>query len=365
MALILASRLHLPVQGLRHWGLAYLLLAVGLAASIPRGIAPPAMTIVLSNALIAGGYGLGWLGTRRLAGLPARPWPVIVAMVVTAIGMQAYVTDDGIITRVAIASFVTAVLSFMTAQTFSHATLSRTLLGRLLAGLFLCNGAAYLIRGGVAVAAHPEAATFPPGLLGAPILVMGFVVIILVGFGLIVLTSEIMQEELTRQATRDPLTDLFNRRAFNDAAERELSRARRNGRMPAFLLLDLDHFKRLNDTHGHEAGDSLLRAFARTAATGLRPGDVLARFGGEEFVLMLPETDAADAGRVAERIRAGTETATVAGTTGAVSVTVSIGIAVAEMADGGLDSVLRRADAALYAAKAAGRNRIEFAAAPP
>ncbi|SOD89615.1 GGDEF domain-containing protein [Caenispirillum bisanense] len=364
-ALLLASHLHLPVKGLRYWGAGYLVTGLGLALTLLRGVIDPAVAIVGGNTLVAAGYLLVWLGARRLAERPVRLWMAPPPLIVAAVGMLAFLGDGGTAMRVAVMSLLTVVLTLLSAWEFARLARRRSLVGTLLAGLFAAHALFYAARAGIALGAAWEPAVYPLGFLGVPTFIEGFVWMIVTGFGLIVLTSEVLQAELTRQATRDPLTDLFNRRAFTEAAEREMVRARRHGRMPAFLLLDLDHFKRLNDTHGHDAGDRLLRAFALTAATDLRRCDVLARVGGEEFVLMLPETDDAGAVRAAERIRLGTELLAVATAAGDVAATVSVGVAVADAArDDALDEVLRRADRALYAAKAAGRNRIVVAPGP-
>lgn len=364
-ALLLASHLHLPVKGLRCWAAGYLVNGLGLALTVMRGVLDPAIAIVGGNTLVAGGYLLVWLGARRLAERPVRPWMVPPPLAVAAVGMVAFLGDDGTALRVAVMSLLTAALTLLSAWEFARLARRRSLVATLLAGLFVAHGVFYGARAAIALGAAWEPAAYPLGFLGVPTFIEGFVWMILTGFGLIVLTSEVLQAELARQATRDPLTDLFNRRAFTEAAERELARARRHGRMPAFLLVDLDHFKRLNDTHGHDAGDRLLRAFAVSAATDLRRCDVLARFGGEEFVLMLPETDDAGAVRAAERIRIGTEMLAVTATAGEATATVSVGVAVADAArDDALEEVLRRADRALYAAKAAGRNRIVVAPGP-
>ncbi len=183
----------------------------------------------------------------------------------------------------------------------------------------------------------------------------------------VVLTSDVThlkraQEELRRLATVDELTGLHNRRHFFEVGERLLERLRCDGRPAALLLFDLDHFKAINDTHGHAAGDRVLRAVAARCRRVLRPGDLLARLGGEEFAVLLPDTPRLPALRVAERLRravAGLRVQVAPGTT--VGPTLSAGIATAEEVAGGLDRLLAAADRALYRAKAEGRNRVAVA----
>ncbi|HYD30982.1 MAG TPA: diguanylate cyclase, partial [Azospirillaceae bacterium] len=164
--------------------------------------------------------------------------------------------------------------------------------------------------------------------------------------------------KLERLATLDPLTGISNRRHFMDRAMAELQRARRQGHPVSLLLIDLDHFKRINDTGGHAAGDAVLRAVVERIGTTLRTTDTLARYGGEEFVVLLPEANCETARATAERIRLAIAATPVAFEQGAVHVTASIGVA--EWRDGPdtLETALRQADAALYQAKADGRDRV-------
>jgi len=163
---------------------------------------------------------------------------------------------------------------------------------------------------------------------------------------------------LAELAARDPLTGIFNRRHFLDLAERELERARRAGHQTSVLLIDIDHFKRVNDTHGHEAGDEVLRGVCARLATALRDADTLARLGGEELGVLAPETDPAAAWAVAERLRQSVASGPYAAGEARLLITVSVGAATIKDPEEPLKSLLRRADKALYAAKAGGRNRV-------
>jgi diguanylate cyclase (GGDEF)-like protein/PAS domain S-box-containing protein len=159
-------------------------------------------------------------------------------------------------------------------------------------------------------------------------------------------------------ARTDPLTGVSNRLRFFEFSEHEFQVAARYQHPLSILMLDIDHFKQVNDTFGHAAGDQALRLIARAAQAQLRSTDVLARYGGEEFVALLSATDAAQAGLVAERIREHIAALVVETTKGNTQVTVSIGIASITPADASIDTVIQRADEALYAAKQAGRNRV-------
>jgi len=175
----------------------------------------------------------------------------------------------------------------------------------------------------------------------------------------------IRQVETARgDARTDDKTGLLNNRGWNEEADRELARARRTGSSVSVAVLDLDHFKIVNDTWGHPAGDAVLRAVSAVLRDTVRKGDVIGRFGGEEFVLLLPDSDAGAATAVAERVRAGIAAMAVPATDkrGAPVIidgrTVSIGLSVGAGGLAELDALLRTADAAVYDAKTGGRDQV-------
>lgn len=167
-----------------------------------------------------------------------------------------------------------------------------------------------------------------------------------------------MEQELMRLATTDSLTGLPNRRHFMEKLEYELARIKRFGKPACLLMLDLDHFKRVNDTYGHAAGDAVLRHFATLSQSSLREIDLIGRLGGEEFGVLLPGTDMAGALELAERLRLAVAAAPVQVEEDAIPVTVSVGVAAFHPADPHPDDILARADVALYKAKESGRNRV-------
>ena len=166
--------------------------------------------------------------------------------------------------------------------------------------------------------------------------------------------------ELARMAAHDPLTGLLNRRQFALQFDQEIERHRREERRCSLLLLDLDHFKAVNDAHGHPVGDALLRATAELVAGRLRASDILARWGGEEFLVLLPGTGREGAAAVAEELRATVRAAALdVGLPEPVGVTVSVGVAEVALDHAEpLVDAYRRADAALYGAKGSGRDRV-------
>jgi diguanylate cyclase (GGDEF)-like protein len=164
--------------------------------------------------------------------------------------------------------------------------------------------------------------------------------------------------QLTELANLDPLTNVFNRRYFINHAQTELDRCR-EGREFSILLIDVDHFKKINDAHGHIIGDQVLNGAVAICATVLRKDDILARLGGEEFVILLPDTSLELANDIAERLRAAMEYTLIRTDSGFVNITISIGVSSSSPQKAmSLQELIRHADDAMYKAKDAGRNQV-------
>ncbi|MEO8501102.1 MAG: sensor domain-containing diguanylate cyclase, partial [Vicinamibacteria bacterium] len=167
-----------------------------------------------------------------------------------------------------------------------------------------------------------------------------------------------------RLALHDGLTNLLNRRAFDEALDRAVSQANRTGQPLSLLMIDLDHFKRLNDTYGHTVGDIALQAAAAEIGLQVRGGDVAARYGGEEFAIVLPDTDGAAAFRMAERLRKALVERVIKAGDERIQVTASCGVSGTDLGYATPEALLHSADEALYASKETGRNRTSLAGAP-
>ena len=171
---------------------------------------------------------------------------------------------------------------------------------------------------------------------------------------------KLLEFQLAKLAGTDPLTSLPNRRFFIEMANREVERVQRFGAVASVIFFDLDHFKTVNDSFGHAAGDETLRTVSQACKAVLRPTDTLARFGGEEFVVILSNVGMSNAGKVAERMRRAAERAQIIGAHKPFNVTASFGVADVRLGDTSVDESLARADSALYLAKREGRNRVRI-----
>lgn len=170
------------------------------------------------------------------------------------------------------------------------------------------------------------------------------------------LDLKIANAELTRLAATDFLTGVLNRRRFMELGEAEVARVRRSGRCFGTVMIDVDHFKTVNDTYGHDVGDTVLRTLAEACVDRLRNVDIVGRMGGEEFALILPETDPQGAKLTVERLREYLGELTVPVDSGTLKVTVSAGVTTVQDPNDSIEAALKRADEALYEAKGRGRN---------
>ena len=198
------------------------------------------------------------------------------------------------------------------------------------------------------------------GILVAITCALSFMLLLVTLPPVILLQRSLMHQQLAAAARTDPKTGLLNATAWQREADGEVTRALRSDAPLALLLVDVDHFKRVNDSYGHLIGDEVLRALATELRQQVRESDVVGRFGGEEFTVLLPRTDAAGACRIAERLRTSAGGLSVPAADGRIGVTVSIGVAVLGQHGRDLFELLAAADLALYRAKDAGRNQVRL-----
>ena len=196
------------------------------------------------------------------------------------------------------------------------------------------------------------------------IILESIIAIVILAFGILMLANEHITIELRHLAEKDPLTSVFNRRAFLVLLDKAISMAHRGHTALPVLLIDLDHFKKINDTWGHQSGDDVLRHFVQIVSICLRNEDVLGRIGGEEFAIFLPNASFDDASAVAERLRTMVASEPAATGHGPIPVTVSIGVTLYAKGESP-ETALHRADKAMYLAKERGRNRVEILTLTP
>jgi diguanylate cyclase (GGDEF)-like protein len=346
-------------DGLGQWTIALMMQGGAWLLIAGDNRLPELASVAAATAFLAFCWSLQMSALLEFHRRPTPRWlfygPVTIAFLVFFI----YVTDTR--ERLAFGGLAFGIAQFITGAALLHLRIAAEQRTRwLLAGSFflLCAGLAWL---GFTAWFEPEALLPTSGLSGAPgpALLAFYAVTICSSFAFLLMHKERADRETYELATTDSLTTVYNRRTFKELAEPQLSRSRRAELPVSLLMLDLDHFKRINDTYGHLGGDDVLKSVAALVHGCLRKEDLLARYGGEEFVVLLPGTSDEQAANVAERIREEVAARSFDANGHLVRVTVSIGIA---SEDGNtlpsLEAMLGRADEALYQAKKEGRNRV-------
>ena len=346
---------------IRRWTLGCWALLAGFALLAARVTLPMALSVVLGNALICLGLAFYAQALHRL--LCDSHGPKALLQVQPAIWLALLLMLDWPLhQRTALLSLVySALLLPSVAVILRHGWRAERSL-RVVAVTMALAVLALLVRAVHALLQPDEYGALMQASLGQGLtFLVAFVCLLGAGFGFVLAVFERVASQMEEMATRDGLTGCWNRSTTDALLAHELQRAHRAGTPVAFVLLDLDHFKQVNDRHGHRTGDAVLRAFADAVRRRLRASDVFGRTGGEEFGLVLPDTDVAGARWLVEAVRREVEALQLADDNGApVQVTVSAGVAVADASSRlSGDRLYGQADQSLYEAKRAGRNRVE------
>lgn len=362
-ARVLLWWMHRGIPGLAHWAWAGVFSVPALIFIAFHDLMPHAVALSLAQILVALALTLAWDGFRLFVGRPrltVKHWAGLSLIVF--IGLAVGYASDSLTVRASFNTAIVAVLSALIARELFLAAERKDTAVRLTAWVYALNGVFFAFRS-VMVAIHGDAgvisATLNPDGRAAFAMFWWLGMTLAITLGMILMTSQRLKRELDHQVSHDPLTGSLNRRAFSLIASKELARAQRTGQPLSMIMLDLDNFKQVNDHLGHGVGDQVLCRFVAVANELLRGEDVFCRFGGEEFVVLLPGATADQALAVAERLRrvyAEEASGIDGGKSLSFPLTVSAGVS--QWRDGeAIDSLLQRVDLGLYRAKRLGRNR--------
>lgn len=353
----------------RYWFAGTLAASLGMTLSLWRAAIDPSLPLLAGNGLILLGSGLGWAGVRQFSG-KAAPWFVIFAVTAGTVSALAVCTlwYDSLALRIVIFSAAQSLLigwavfdildrrageitpGFLVAAGACSVLLLLNAVRTVLA-VFTSSGEISLLAGNQMQAAL----IFLVAVFGA----------LVCQFGFLLMTMDRLQSEMLQLAGVDDLTGAANRRRLLAACEQECVRSTRSGRPFSVMVIDVDRFKSINDSHGHAVGDDFLKLFAGTALAQLRAQDLFARLGGDEFCVLMPETSGEQAAKTAERLALAVRAAAVSRNGASIGSTVSIGVA-QWSPEIGRDpfALLEIADKALYLTKKAGRDGVTLASQP-
>jgi diguanylate cyclase (GGDEF)-like protein len=331
-----------------------------------RGAIPDFWSVIVANAVLAWAYAELAIAVRLYFGAPARRALLLSLVVVTAVLAALFTyalpTYRALIAGVSAAGSVLLGLAALPLLTSKRK--SRRASHWLTASVFIAGAVLFGARALYETfSAHGTSSLFEPSLVQSVFFAYATAAPALASIGFVLMCNERFQSQLERLASMDALTGTYNRRTLEDLGRRTLARARRQGRAASVLLIDADHFKRINDEYGHEAGDAVLIDLVQRIRNALRTEDLVGRLGGEEFAVLMPDTGEADAKLVAERLRSAVPATEMPIGARALRVTVSVGVATLSPDDENLADLLRRADQAMYAAKRRGRDRVVVATA--
>jgi len=365
MLFVLSSLAGAKVAGIRAWGQANGLAVVSLLLFASRGVLPDFLTLELANALLLATIALMYAGFCQHLGRPV-PVRALVAGATAAFCSLVFFHHghESLQLRITSVSVYHGAVCFAIYRSVPAAREGRLrypfAFTRITALVLACGHA---FRGAFyALDAWEPVLLIAPDTINLVFVALGTLAMPALTLGAVMMANGRALSDAAYAADHDHLTGAPSRRAFFETAELELARARRKGSGLGLLLVDADHFKRINDTFGHGVGDQVLRDLVRRTQEVIRKIDHCARLGGEEFAVLLPDASPETAAMVAERLRSALDRSTpAAGSSGGPGYTVSIGLAMLA-ADESFASLMQRADEALYAAKAGGRNRVVSAA---
>lgn len=360
MLLAMTRKHHKEVHGPGYWAVGNLVIGLGMVLVLMQLDAPKRLFLP-GMALIGAGLSLYINGIQAFIGkVPNHRIPVAVFFLLMAIDAYFMLNGSDIRTAVILGAVVFAAIYLYCARlTFSR---DEGIVGNLywltsslylLMALLMLGRAVYASR--VEVAVFDSFAAWP---VNAYTFMLGAVSQFFISSLFVLMLSYKLSQNLESIATIDSLTGVLNRRGLEEAALKMQDICKRINLSMAVLLIDIDHFKKVNDQYGHLCGDDVLRHLAKEIAGVLRSSDVLGRYGGEEFCVFLPNTTEGDAVGLAERIRARIEASPLKISRAAIKATVSIGVADSVRAGYDFKGLVATADSAMYAAKNSGRNRV-------
>ncbi|MFT5296754.1 MAG: diguanylate cyclase (GGDEF)-like protein [Colwellia sp.] len=360
---VVFAKVHSSFRGFYQLGVGYFLFAFGYILFASREHINDFLSIVIANLLIASAFTIVIVGILNFLNYPKRKFikiSIFLLVIITILFIFFTYIQPNVNTRIIIiSSFISGQAFFATYKTYYHENSSIRLFIQLLAASCFFCALAFLCRIVMTFNSLPIINFMDAGYIDAISMIALQIFVVSTCLSLSWSASQQLAQKLKIQATIDLLTNLYNRRAFEEFAEKEVSRAEREQTYISVVLMDIDLFKQVNDTHGHQIGDKVLQEFSVRLKDSLRQYDILARYGGEEFMLLLPDTDRETALVIAEKLRV-TIFQPVFCVEKELKLEVSASFGVASICGKTIDwkALVAKADSALYQAKSNGRNQV-------
>ena len=349
-------------DGLPYWAGALLLGGAGYALFLTRGRLPDVFSIVLANTMVSAMFSGLTAAVQCFQGQPPR-WLRLLVVPATMAALMAYGLDD-LVLRVVLSNLLMATQTLWLLRCLHRTDASTTGRGALLltAGLSLEFGMLLLRSASAPLFAGQGASVLTNNTVQTLTFMTAFIALLVTSMGFVFMGKERADQLNRRLAAQDELTGIANRRSIIAALERDVARSLRTREPLALMMVDVDHFKQVNDRHGHLAGDAVLRHVAEVLQQRVRAQDIVGRYGGEEFLVVLPDTGLDGAQHLALQLCKAVQTTPCVWRSETIAVTVSIGVFGGRLEpQDHWDLLLHAADSALYRAKASGRNRVEVA----
>jgi len=363
IGLYVFARYNPRFTGFKNFAYANLSLFTGFLLIALRDFIPQALSVIVANLFIAFAFFLYYYGSVCFLRQSFRVlWLHITALILITLAFIYFTyIDSNVNIRIIIINFYLFLESIGLFFFFARESMKQFRVQKISASSGFLIFAIYSIFRIIWTFEQDPILNFlESGIVQGMVFIVIQILIINSAFAFIWIANSILNEELKTQARLDPLTKVLNRRAFADELEKEIARSKRESLTFSLIMADIDHFKSINDDHGHLAGDSVLISFTNMVTQNLRINDILSRFGGEEFMMILPNTNKKYAGETAERIRKIVELSSHPFNGKNINYTVSLGVTSFDLDAQNKDELLEKVDVALYQSKTNGRNRVEI-----
>ncbi len=358
MGLLMGSYREERPRSVAYWTAWLGMHTLGMLLYAGRGTLPDVVSIILANMCITGGQSFALAAFQTFFARPLRPVLLVLPVALAALIASVFLNTPS--ARIPLISTLIGGQSLLLALVVLRHRRKADLTSLLVATPFLLNGLLLLGRGGsIGLGLETNYNLLAPSMVQTVSMLLILVTLLASSFGFVLMHRERTEADIKTMALHDPLTGCLNRRSFQFIMDKELARLGRGAAQLSLLLADIDHFKLVNDTYGHAAGDAVLVDLVHKAERVLRNQDFIFRYGGEEFCVLLPRSGRADALAIAERIRQTIETGEVRYAGQRIRYTVSIGCTCsAGTQEDQRERMFLEADRAMYAAKQAGRNQV-------